>query len=76
MKKQAPMQTSGPPRRRAAKVVAISSNLDLNSDGGGGKGSEVSVPRRATGVGSATPVKSGMKPRPRSKFQFRPMHSR
>ena len=73
VKKQAPAQTSVPPRRRAAKVMTIGSDLDSNSDGGKGEGSEVSVPpRRATGAGSATPVKSGMKPRPRSKSRSRP----
>jgi hypothetical protein len=70
VEKQAPVQTSGPRLRRAAKVMTIRSDLDSHSDGGEGEGSEVSVPpRRATGAGSATPVKSGMKPRPRSKFQ-------
>ena len=63
--------------QRAAKVMAIGSDLDSNSDGGKDEGSEVSVPpQRATSAGSATPVKSGMKPRPRSKSQSRPMHSR
>ena len=38
-----------------------------------GEMSEASVPpRRATGAGSMTPVKSRMKPRPRSKSTSRP----
>lgn len=68
--KGAPAEASEPRRRRAAKMT-IDSDLEVHSDAGGR--SEVSMPpRRPTAAGSATPVKSGMKPRPRSKSQSRP----
>lgn len=62
---QAPAQRSKP--RRRAKGMTIGSDSDPHSDAGESEGSEGSVPpRKATGGSSTTPVKSGMKPRPRS----------
>ncbi|KAI9457707.1 hypothetical protein HD554DRAFT_2042292 [Boletus coccyginus] len=59
---QAPELTSEPRRPRASKVMIICS--DSASHSNAGKGSEVSVPpRKAMGAGSATPIKSGMRPK-------------
>ncbi|KAG6371485.1 hypothetical protein JVT61DRAFT_9520 [Boletus reticuloceps] len=72
VEKQALTEMSGP-RRRATKTMAIRSDVDSHSDGSGGEESEGSAPpRRPTGAGLVTPVKSGMKPRPKSKSQSRP----
>ena len=71
VEKKAPAGTSESRGRRATKVITIGSDSDPPE--GAVEGSETSVPpRRSMGMGSMTPVKSAMKPRPRSNSQSRP----
>lgn len=71
-KKRASAQTKKP-RPRASKVIPIDLDSDAHPGAGGGEESDASAPpRRAIVAGSRTPVKSGMKPRPRSKSSSRP----
>ena len=56
------------PRRQIIKRTTVGSDSEASSAAGAGNGSERGSvpPRRAVGAGSATPVKSGMKPKSKS----------